>query len=299
MCVSAGPVADPDVEPSSGRLKMISDPHWKNMAVDTLQHLFVASENVGLADPALKILFRRWFEARQERLPTLLKPPKPEPGLHDAEYFVWEARAEFVQPIGRIRLTSPGEAPAELGGKRAVDDLIGWLRAEEAKQIDQDAAQFDVRDLEDDDVIDEEKPPVWPGESDDIDDEPVWDNSDSSWGLLSEEPSVADRSAVATERRRAGVGAAHLRSFFLLPLEQYENIAFLLQCSPLTAVGLHCSLGASRRLTVSPGRIGLHDSKSHQKYMRKEHAKACNSPIKIFLHPPPPMARAVLHDIYK
>jgi hypothetical protein len=55
MIVSAKPVANADAESSFSRLKQMSDPHRQNIKIETLQYLFVASENGEVADAALRI----------------------------------------------------------------------------------------------------------------------------------------------------------------------------------------------------------------------------------------------------
>jgi hypothetical protein len=65
MYVAGKPVANPDVASGFSGLKRFSHPHRQHMNIETLQYLFVASENEDVADPALRILIRRFAEARQ------------------------------------------------------------------------------------------------------------------------------------------------------------------------------------------------------------------------------------------
>jgi hypothetical protein len=83
MIVSAKPIAnaDADAESSFSRLKRMSNPHRQNMKIETLQYLFVASENGEVADPALRILIRRYVEARRTRASSIFVPPRMEHGL--------------------------------------------------------------------------------------------------------------------------------------------------------------------------------------------------------------------------
>jgi hypothetical protein len=159
MTVSAKPSANGDVEAGFSRLKNISDLHRQHMRVETLQSVFIANESANIADPELHILIRRYIEARQTRASSVFGPPALQPGMHPAEYFVWEERDEFLKPIGRIREATPGGDPADDDGEVVVDDLIEWLREIEAAEdppIDLSADEFKVGDVEDDDVVDEE-----------------------------------------------------------------------------------------------------------------------------------------------
>jgi hypothetical protein len=159
MLVSGKPVANADAESGFSRLKRISDPHRQNMKIETLQYLFVASENQEFADPALRILIRRFLEARRQRSSSFFAAPRMEHGLHPAEYFVWETRREFLKPIGRIHEAMPGHDPEEGDGDVVVDDLIEWLRAvEDDAHIDLSGDEFAVDNLEEDDVVDEDRP---------------------------------------------------------------------------------------------------------------------------------------------
>jgi hypothetical protein len=85
MRVSAKPIANADAESGFSRLKQISDPHRQNMKTETLQYLFTASENADIADPALRILIRRWLQARHDRASSMFAPPLLEAGRQPAE----------------------------------------------------------------------------------------------------------------------------------------------------------------------------------------------------------------------
>jgi hypothetical protein len=73
-------------------------------------------------------LIRRFVEAHQARSTSFPLPPRDEYGLQPAEYFVWEQRHKYLQPIDRCRETPHGTAPMPMDGERVVDDLIAGLR---------------------------------------------------------------------------------------------------------------------------------------------------------------------------
>ena len=75
MCGSAMPVANGEVESNFSRLKANSSQHQQHMAIETLQYLFLASENKEGPDPALQISIRRYVEARETRSSSFFMHP--------------------------------------------------------------------------------------------------------------------------------------------------------------------------------------------------------------------------------
>jgi hypothetical protein len=188
---SAKPVSTSGIEGTFSKARGLLPDDRMRMKPETLQFCLIALENKVEAAAALRVLIRRWIDARRNHRGSLLEPSTSYDARMTplvARQFAWESRKIFIRPLGRL-LGGASPALPEIDS-----DITGWLQAAwDAEKAGKATPTPEFTDDDDDvldDLDDDEDQPLDDSSSDD-DDQAVDPESGTS-GLTSTAASSDD-----------------------------------------------------------------------------------------------------------